>query len=212
MVEFIEINDLIVKRKLNKKFVKSYRRTGHSVISNKEMLKMCFEREIEIEMVNQTTGEEINLVRIQKFLVWKENNLEKGFIRVIDARDRLIMEGVHPKNLERLGSMMPWIIMDIYVAPKYRSKGVAKRMLETFIDTHKVAAISMDPDVMKKNKRFYQDLGFTQQTMRLLNEGEVPNWIFHRSTRREEKAVTPFIPLAQHGYTNPRQSGPEITL
>lgn len=175
MGELIEINDNFTRKKWINRFVKDYKKQGKSAHSTN---KIGVDREMKLgTMTNSDTGETKDFVIVRKMMVWKEDGREKGYVFAMDARYQFAKSF---QNISYLNGKaeMAWFILDIYVKPGYRSKGVAKRMLRAFIDTHFVVGISMASDVMSKNLGFYSELGFSQMTMPGRVEGETPLYMF----------------------------------
>ena len=58
-------------------------------------------------------------------------------------------------------------IIDIYVTPDYRRKGIAKKLLKTIIDNKQVEKITLEVNINNKNAiLLYNSLGFKEATKR----------------------------------------------
>ena len=58
-------------------------------------------------------------------------------------------------------------IIDIYVTPEYRRKGIAKKLMNTIIDNKDVKNITLEVNINNKNAiLLYNSLGFKEATIR----------------------------------------------
>ena len=58
-------------------------------------------------------------------------------------------------------------IIDIYVTPEYRRKGIAKQLMNTIIDNKEVKNITLEVNINNKNAiLMYNSLGFKEATIR----------------------------------------------
>lgn len=58
-------------------------------------------------------------------------------------------------------------IIDIYVTPDYRRKGIAKELMNTIIDNEQVKNITLEVNINNKNAiLLYNSLGFKEATIR----------------------------------------------
>ena len=58
-------------------------------------------------------------------------------------------------------------IIDIYVTPEYRRKGIAKKLMNTIIDNKDVKNITLEVNINNKNAiLLYNSLGFKEATKR----------------------------------------------
>jgi ribosomal-protein-alanine N-acetyltransferase len=58
-------------------------------------------------------------------------------------------------------------IIDIYVTPEYRRKGIAKKLMNTIIDNKDVKNITLEVNINNKNAiLMYNSLGFKETTLR----------------------------------------------
>ena len=58
-------------------------------------------------------------------------------------------------------------IIDIYVTPEYRRKGIAKKLMNTIIDNEQVKNITLEVNINNKNAiLLYNSLGFKEATIR----------------------------------------------
>ena len=58
-------------------------------------------------------------------------------------------------------------IIDIYVTPEYRRKGIAKKLMNTIIDNKDVKNITLEVNINNKNAiLLYNSLGFKETTLR----------------------------------------------
>ena len=175
MGELIEINDNFTRKKWIERFRK-YSKKGGKILNSLKATGIEREKKL-FTMTNSDTGETKDFVMVRKLMVWKEDGREKGFVYAMDSRYQLAKSFQNFSYLTEEAEKA-WFIMDIYVKPAYRNNGVAKRMLKAFIDTQTVLGISMDQDVMEKNREFYSELGFSQMTMPGRKEGQTPLYLF----------------------------------
>jgi len=108
--------------------------------------------------------------QICEFYVATESGKDCGYIRILNRN-------ISNLSIERTPFRT---VLEAYVKPPYRKRGILRFMLEEGVRRLQVQAIRIDADRYEKNYRYYQSLGFT---FGYRDPDGYPSTVFHESAR-----------------------------
>lgn len=106
-------------------------------------------------------GEPINISKIDRTIEVLNINPEKGSIKIIEIKKRVVGYGLLINQWSNEHSCDIIHIDELYLIPEYRSLGIGTRFVESVIKNHKPCVIALE--VTPSNKRvksYYESLGF----------------------------------------------------
>jgi hypothetical protein len=116
-----------------------------------------------------------------KFIVAIENDVELGFIRLVDKTYRFDPVTTHPV----------WSASDAFVKIKYRSMGVLRKLFLYTMENHFVGVCYLTRARYEKLKSYYESLGFTRVSN--TTSGEMV-WLFTEESWTSINAVKAIPP------------------